>query len=255
MPIYYGNTATGNTYVDAYPLGNVYYGDSKIQGNFTTASISQTNLIFNVDANNTASYPGSGSIWYNTATNGASTNLLFTGSVDYVVGGTNITNYLQFNTASYWSTSNISETVNSRTLCAWVWIDNTISNEWINYGRGTGFVDTGNTKLNTEDNVGKFFTSNFAPILSGSVTTGQWYNLIGVGYKNPNVGEPDQGLFYINGRLVKFENSVTLDPRTNRAVWSSNLFGRISMMSIYKVALDAAGAATYFNNTKELFGY
>jgi hypothetical protein len=254
MPIYQGNALLGNQYVDAYQLQNVYRGANKVQGNLTVLPIPTSSLIFNVDANSTASYPGSGSTWYNTATVNASTNLLFTGSVTYVTGGFANTNYFQFNTASYYSTNNITQSApDDRTMCAWVWADNTVQNNWMNYGGGTGFTDLATSRIVTGDNFGYWFGSNFSRT-SGSITTGQWYNIIGTGRE---VGSGNDVLaLYINGVLVDSLNNATMTTRTNRAVFSDVLlYGRLAMMSIYSVEFDASTAATYFNNTKELFGY
>ena len=252
MPIYLGNTEIGSEFVDAYQLGNLYLGANKVQGGFTTLPIPQSNLIFNVDANSTASYPGSGSIWYNTATGGASTNLLFTGSVSYVTQSVRNTNYFQFNTASYYSTSNITTGVDNRTMCAWVWVDNTSELLWMNYGGGTGFTDLGTSRISTAGNLGFWQGSNFSSI-SGSITTGKWYNIIGTGVENGSGN--DVLAIYINGTLIQSINNATITNRTNRAVFSETVFGRLAMMSIYNIAFDASTAATYFNNTKELFGY
>jgi hypothetical protein len=255
MPIYLGNTEIGSEYVDSYQLGNLYLGANKLQGNLTVLPIPTTNLIFNVDANSTASYPGSGSIWYNTATAGASTNVLFTGSVSYVTQSVGNTNYFQFNTASYYSTSNITSTTTSRTMGGWFWVDNTDTMNWLNYGRGTGFTDLGNSNVWTGGNLGYFNGSNFLPNVSGSITTGRWYNIMGVGIEQ---GSGNDSLYlFINGVLVNQTlNNATLTDRNNRAVYSEgNLFGRAGMMSIYSAALDYPDIASYFNNTKELFGY
>jgi len=256
MPIYQGNALLGNQYVDAYQLQNVYRGANKVQGNLTVLPIPTSSLIFNVDANNAASYPGSGSTWYNTATVNASTNLLFTGSVTYVTGGFANTNYFQFNTASYYSTQNITQSApNNRTMIGWFWVDNTDSQQQMCYGGGTGFTDLGTSRLSTQDNLAYWNGSNFLPNVSGSITTGQWYNVAGTGVIN--VGSDNDILeIYINGVLVNSVNNAFMNTRTNRAVFSDgNLFGRIGMMSIYDAALDSTAIATYFNNTKELFGY
>jgi hypothetical protein len=251
MPIYLGNQEIGKELVDSYELGNVYLGANKIQSGIPSAlPIPQSGLIFNVDANLTSSYPGSGSIWYNTATAGASTNLLFTGSVSYVTQNFGYTNYFQFNTASYWSTSNIEGTVNSRTLCVWVWVDTIGGFDWLAYGQGTGFTDVGISRIGVDTNTAEFAPSNFsAGWVSGSVATGSWYNIIGVG----SVGD-GRASIYINGVLRQTKTEASLITRTNRAVYGGGN-GRVGMMSIYNEAFDATTAATYFNNTKEIFGY
>jgi hypothetical protein len=252
MPIYQGNQKINAEYVDSYQLSNVYTGATKVQGNLTVLPIpSQSALIFNVDANLTSSYPGSGSIWYNTATSGASTNLLFTGSFTYSTGSFGNTKYFQLNTASYWSTDNITSTTTNRTLCAWVWVD-TIGGDWLNYGQGQIGTDTGISRIGVDTNTATFAPSNFAEgWVSSPITTGSWYNIIGVGVE---LGANDIASIYVNGVLRQTTNTATLITRTNRAVYGGGN-GRVGMMSIYNESFNAATAATYFNNTKELFGY
>jgi hypothetical protein len=252
MPIYLGNTEIGSEYVDSYQLGNLYIGNDKVQGGFTYLPIpSQSALVFNVDANLTSSYPGSGSTWYNTATGGISTNLLFTGSVTYVTGSSTSTSYFQFNTASYHSTSNIAETVTNRTQCAWI-NTNDLSSEftWLGYGKGTEFTDFYVSRIKTVGNFAYWQASNFAYYPSSSIAgdEGQWLNIIGV-------TDGTTGYLYVNGVLTDQE-SVSTQSRNNRAVLTDgDITGKVSMLSIYNTAFDASSAATYFNNTKELFGY
>jgi len=258
MPIYLGNTEIGKELVDSYELGSIYLGNNKIQSGIPSAlPIPQSGLIFNVDANLTSSYPGSGSIWYNTATAGASTNLLFTGSVSYVTQNFGYTNYFQFNTASYWSTSNIEGTVNSRTQCAWVWVDNDGGGNYFWYGRGSEFTDVGAPYLLSTDTLASYRGAGGASNLSGSIETGKWYNVIGVGFVNPSVGANDSMSFYINGVLTQTASysGLFISPRTNRAVFAETSTLRLAMLSIYNFSFSDTDAATYFNNTKEIFGY
>jgi hypothetical protein len=251
MPVIGSNQELTTEYLGTQEIGTFYFGGNLIQGVEGPGTIpSQSALIFNVDANDINSYPGSGSTWFNTATNGASTNLLFTGSVDFYQGNFNKTNYFQFDSASYWSTDNITATVNNRTLCAWVWADDTSNNEWLNYGRGTGTADVGNSKLVTDNNIAAFWPSNFAPRPTGSVSSGAWFNLIGVGIEG---GVNDTSLLYINGELSDTVVGENLSTRQNRAVWAPALQGRIALMSIYNIAFNAATAASYFKNTRVLF--
>jgi hypothetical protein len=139
-------------------------------------------------------------------------------------------------------------------MVGWFWVDNTSSMEQMCYGGGTGFTDLGTSRLLAQDNLGYWAGSNFSSI-SSSIPTGQWYNIIGAGREVSNEGNDVMSL-YINGVLVKSINNASLFIRTNRAVFSNgDLFGRIAMMSIYNYEFSAADAATYYNNTKELFGY
>jgi hypothetical protein len=251
MPVIGSNQEIIKEYLGPDEIGTIFLGNTLVQGVEEPGTIPlQSDLIFNVDANDINSYPGSGSTWFNTATNGASTNLLFTGSVSFNTGEFNKTNYFQFDTASYWSTSNIAATVNNRTLCAWIWADDTSNNEWLNYGRGTGATDLGNSRLQTNSNVATFAASNFAPQPTGSVSSGAWFNLIGVGIEG---GINDTASLYINGVLAETVTGEILSQRQNRAVWAPNLQGRIALMSIYDVAFDAATALNYFKNTRVLF--
>ena len=251
MSIYVGTQQIGIEYVDSYQLGNVYLGANPIQAYFPVATPipSQSALIFNVDANSLASYPGSGSIWYNTATNGASTNLLFTGSVTYTPANSGFAPYFLFDTASYWSTSNISSTVTDRTQCVWIYVQNTDDTTWLGYGKGQAGADVSVSKIRTSSNFGIYAPSNFLPHASASISSGQWINLIGI-------TSGTTGSLYINGTLAKTETGITTATRTDRAVISDgNITGRISMLSIYNIALDAATVAAYYNNTKAIFGY
>lgn len=251
MPIYLGNTEIGSEYVDSYQLGNMYLGGTKTQGGLTVLPIPQSNLIFNVNANLTSSYPGSGSVWYNTGTTGAQTDLLFTGSVSFVQGNQYTSSYFQFSTASYYSTGIIVGPVTNRTQCAWI-NTNDLSSDftWFGYGRGSSGTDLGVSRIKTQSDLAYYQTTNFVYYPSSSIAgdEGQWLNLTGV-------IDGTIAYLYINGVLTD-QSNMTPSTRSNRAIFTdTNLTGKIAMMSLYDVAFDASSAATYFNNTKELFGY
>lgn len=209
---------------------------------YNTGSIPTGSLLWNVDANDVSSYPGSGSEWYNTVSNEA--DLLFTGSVTY--SSSSRGKWFAFSTGSYFSTSNISTTVNDRTMCAWVYLNNTSSIDWLNYGRGDGFTDIGTSTIRTTSLTSSYKPSGFAPTPEsiGTGVSGQWICFIGV-------TSGTTASLYVNGTLNSTVTGITTSTRTNRAVFSVNdINGNIGMMTIYSSSLSGNELQNYYNNTK-----
>jgi len=77
MPIYQGNQEIGSEYYGVSPQGRIYQGTQIVQGGY---SIDYGAYAY-YDASNLASYPGSGSTWYDLSGNG--NHLTFTGSVSF----------------------------------------------------------------------------------------------------------------------------------------------------------------------------
>jgi len=242
MPIIGSDTEYTNGYVDSYPLGNVYLGSNQVIGTFPKLPIPTTNLLWNVDANDPASYPGSGSVWYNTVGNYA--NLLFTGSVTY--SGDSNGNYFSLDTGSYYSTSNITASVTNRTYCSWIYSTSNNPPQYFQYG--TDSVSYNYLALNN----GNWFEMKSAglsfikSIQTGSIPQNQWHFIAGTIATNG-----DNALYY-NGDLNNSGN-IGYVVRTDRPILG-DMRGRIGQISMYNAVLSDSDIKTYFNNTRAYYG-
>jgi hypothetical protein len=242
MSIYLGSQQIGTQYVDSYELGNIYLGSNLIQGNYPTGPIPTTNLYWNVDANDPASYPGSGSVWYNTV--GDYANLLFTGSVTY--SGDSNGNYFSFDTGSYHSTSNI--TIGNRTICTWVYSNTTEIFEYLRYGgnvSGRMYIQAGGGATANNFNFASFVFMQPSSLIS----VNQWHFISATSATGPG----GYGTIWYNGDLNNTNNNESATIQTDKAI-RGNIQGRIGQMSIYNSILSAGEIKTYFNNTRGYYG-
>jgi hypothetical protein len=109
MPIYQGNQEIGKDYYGVSPQGRIYQGTQIVQGGY--AIDTQTYAYW--DASNPASYPGSGSTWFDLSGNG--NNLTFTGSVVYTNNAFNFSG-----SYAYRYPGSSMGSGDQLTMCAWI---------------------------------------------------------------------------------------------------------------------------------------
>ena len=214
-------------------------------------------LVLFLDANNTNSYPGSGTSWYDLSGNGNTGTLtngptfsaanggciVFDGVNDYVAGG-NLGTFYSQGTISYWMYSTAVENYRNPFTTNYNGVNVGIRFEQSN-GGGFGVI-IGN-------DAGTFAGVNYVP--SAILTVNSWYNVVLVWNTVTNIATG-----YLNGDL-KFNGSHTYWATTLPAIAIGNGFssdryfkGNISSVGIYNRALTATEVLQNFNETRTKFG-
>jgi hypothetical protein len=216
---------------------------------YTGPNIVTDGLVLSLDAANTKSYPGSGTVWTDLSGNGSNGTLINGPTFSSVNGGSIVfdgsNDYAPIGTTGFpFGTS-------PGTLSAWANV-NTISGlHWIiSYG-------TANTNqsrfLGTINSVYYFGGYNGVDITYNGAIPNVWFNMVGV-YDGTNAS------MYINGVLVvgpsaRSWNTVPGNAQIGRQTNTGEYWsGNIAQASIYNRVLSASEIAQNFNATKGRFG-
>lgn len=206
------------------------------------ASIVTSGLVLNLDAGDTASYPGSGTTWTDLSGSGINGTLINGPTFDSANGGSLVFDGVN----DYVSFTYVQPAYSTTTSFSWnVWVYPTINNngQLILGLRGT---DLDFTKLTTNN-------FEYLPIaLGGQMPLNVWQNVCVV--KNQT-----SFLYYRNSALISSTTSTATkaskpffvggDPSGNEYSTS-----RIAQVSIYNRALTAAEVTQNFNALKSRFG-
>jgi hypothetical protein len=211
-------------------------------------------LLLMLDANETSSYPGSGTIWYDIA--GSSQDMTLVNSPTFVSG---TVSYFDFNGTTQFATgTGVTVPTTAYTKSVWVWVDAFGENNIV-----SGFNDIGGhflfmgsvsfTKLFVgHHNQGVAFTSYGS---SASISLNTWYNI------TVTFNTIDGMKIYINGQLDSSHNmkiTHTGSGSTNLASYSNSggnqLNGRISKVYTYGRALTESEVEQNFFYDREKFG-
>ncbi|MBU6240055.1 MAG: cadherin domain-containing protein, partial [Planctomycetes bacterium] len=165
-------------------------------GNYSTSGIVTNGLLLRLDASNTASYPGTGTIWTDLSGNGNHAtlvngvgydpsnggSLVFDGINDYATTGkTIVPNSTSSYTVSAWYNRDRNNVGYEELLSQWTYAT------WLN-GENPFFFGFNSSNVR--------FTSNWHSFpVSGAGTTGQWMQMVGV-------YTPTNASLYLNGNLV-----------------------------------------------------
>jgi hypothetical protein len=222
--------------------------------------ISTDGLVLCLDAANTKSYPGSGTVWSDlsrggnngTLTNGPTFNsanggsVVFDGVNDYVISNTpSVLNLSQPTTLNIWFYFNSFSPENPRLIeCR----DSSNSIQLIR--------DASTNKIATKN-------SNFESGLNGiawvTITTGVWYNISVVWVPSSTTttlylnGVSQSGSAFSNIAAGNQNNKIVLGVRSDfqSTTWMN---GRISNLQMYNRALSATEILQNYNATKSRFG-
>jgi hypothetical protein len=207
-----------------------------------------TSLKMYLNASDTASYPGTGTTWFDLTSNGNNGTISnttwnpggyfdFNGSLSKVDLGTSFAN-----------------NVSQATYSAWVNFDNLNTQNFIIFpdsgttGHGFGFFDFGNGNIYFQsDNT---TNSNRGSISnSGLYTAGSWVHMAQV-YDGNATGNANRLKAYVNGSLLNLSFSGTIPSTTKATTYNTlvgtriqggfSLDGQISKVRIYDTALTQA---------------
>ena len=272
MPIYQGNTEIGSEYVDSYQLGRIYQGTQIVQGGY---SIDRGAYAY-YDASIPASYPGSGSTWFDLS--GNNNNLTFTGSVTYA------DNALAFS-ASYATKESASLfTGDILTVCGWVNYTSTQGggspNSWLSFDKGNDSLPAyvfGRQQL-TSTTSRAMIDTNQGTLVNNSNTDvlGDWYfySFVTSG-SNPSyptytiLSGSEMPQYYEQGFITTRESDTwgggafsmpRTRPNINIAGWPAagagyNFTGKVGIVAIYDKVLSSSSILDFYEATKGRYGY
>jgi hypothetical protein len=214
-------------------------------------------LVLCLDAANTKSYPGSGTVWTDlsksrnngTLTNGPTFNSSNIGSI--VFDGTD----------DFVSSANITAT-SQISVEAWVYANSVGSYNGIVTQYSTGNPSTSSWILETLGSNAYFFIANGSNLYSGliSFSTGMWTHLVGV-YNGNLITIYKNG---VAGTSTSITTSINVSTRKVNigALYSSSGIeggdgrwnGRIASVKIYSKGLTSQEVLQNYNTTKSRFG-
>lgn len=222
-------------------------------GTYQTRGIVNTGLSMWLDANNPASYPGSGATWFDLAGSGADQTLV--GAPTYVAGSPS---YFLFDGVSQYSTGSMPNVCPPNTYSKMVWfqINLGFDNNLVSSATGGHFMFFASTPTLWAGN------ANEPPYAGGgafgSATTfnpATWYCATVV-FSDPQIS------LYVNGVLNQFDPTYSAsghggDGSVNLACFAPGgnlLDGKIAEVYCYGNALTAAQVLQNFNATRGRYG-
>ena len=231
--------------------------ESYTNSGWTGQAIVTSSLVVHLDAGNTSSYSGSGSVWTDISGNSNSTTL--NGGYSY---GSSPRGYIQFGNSAYTYSTNVSNfnlpASNAITVEAWVYWNTFSTGDFQFYWSNSG--PTGADYRCGISNGGGLYWNIGNRVDKSSATTpgstGVWMQLVWVTsgsttnvYKNGSViisNFADSGILRgINGWYLGCgESGISSYPFT----------GRISIFRQYSIALSASQVLQNYNANKTAFG-
>lgn len=226
------------------------------KNSYPFGSIVRSGLVLNLDATNLASYPGTGTTWYDTSGNGYNgtltngayndmvrgrSSIIFDGVNDYVLGSS------QFNyTASTWN----------------CWFNPASLTAAGGYARRMMHKsdNSGNNELNLLQSNGNLYWYGYGAssylwnISSSGISVNNWYNVTGT-------HDSTNAYLYLNGRLVASASQSgsivsTVPLYIGRVGFTAvaQYSGSISIAQIYNRSLTAQEVQQNYNALKSRFG-
>lgn len=210
-----------------------------------------------LNASDTASYPGTGTTWFDLTSNGnngAISNASWNSGGYFDFNGTN--SKVDLGTS-------FANNASQATYAAWVNFDNLNTQNFIIFpdsgttGHGFGFFDYGNGNIYFQSDNGT--NSNRGVVSnSGLYTTGSWVHIAQV-YDGSATGNASRLKAYINGNQVTLTFSGTIPSTTGTTSYNTlvgtrvlnnySLDGKISKVHIYDTALTQAEITALYDET------
>ena len=226
------------------------------------------NLILNLDAGNLASYPGSGTSWFDLSGNGNNSSLV--GSPTYTFNDSASFITFDANTKSGTLSTSILNNYSSGTIECSVFITNLTSsfilarqrngfNSYSVFSIGS-YADGGGALVTGTSGIVYYHNKNAQTVLSSSTAllANTWYRL-SITFTTSSV------ILYINGvqnATVAGDYSVPNDASTDPRIgaWIKDganypMNGRLAQFQVYNRALSAAEILQNYNATKSRYGY
>ena len=221
---------------------------------YTGSLVVTTGLVLNLDANNSASYPGTGTTWYDISGNSNNVDMQNSGSITWVDGGIG---YFTTGSNGWFSKTNGTNMPTGSSLYTFsAWIK--LGTSWNAQGiMSVGPFGSGNQANalrtgSTNQFINYWWGNDF--VVSGSLSpTNNWFNIVA----RDNGTERS---IWINGVSIgtgprNSHNVTTSDIQVAKTTASEYLQGNIAQVLIYNVDLSDSEILANFNATKSRFGY
>jgi len=273
MPIYLGNTEIGKEYYGVSPQGRIYQGTQIVQGSYFI----DEEFYAYYDASNPASYPGSGSTWFDLS--GNNNNLTLSGS-----GITYNTNSFSFNsTGRFINTSGSSMGTGSQlTVCGWVkspGYSNFNPRSWFSFETGSDYWYFG-----IQDRVGSEYPRQFYQVRTSlgqqiidtdnninPIDDNEWYFYAFVisgstaAFAGPGSGStgPEMPQVYANGKLIyrqgdSYAGGTLVLPSNPQLILGGDLnstpteqwTGSIGEVAVYTKTLSSLSILNFYEATR-----
>lgn len=216
-----------------------------------------TNLIINVDANSSTSYPGSGATWFDLTANGYNATLI--NGPTYTSGTPSSINFDGVNDYATFTTATIGSNTSNYSFGGWI-KPTTGATEQIYITRGGG---TFSLMLNkkTTNILRCAVVAAGVEVSADSPTTfthNVWTHIYGVWTNATSVK------LYINGALVRTTTTTRSGLRNSTEGWglgrystSPTLYwnGSMGNANVYNVALTDAQILNNYNTQKSMYGF
>lgn len=224
-----------------------------------TTFLSTNDLILNLRAANTDSYPGTGLYWYDLTSYG-NNGIFYNGAA--ITGTGNSKAFIFDGTDTYFGIGrNITQNTTSVSMSAWIKTSNNlIAGQMIFYNgsearlNGYGFainkdgVNTGNIYVRYGDS--QWYNTGIA------ISSGVWH------YVTVNILSDRRNQVFVNGAIGYTGTAARINTPTNYTeVGRSDFpvaryfYGHIAQVHVYKKALSTSEVEGNFNSTKTPYGY
>jgi hypothetical protein len=246
----------------------IKYTNTLLNENYVTASEASSGLTLNgywnsytapsnlrlyLDASNSSSYPGTGTVWYDLTNNGNDVTMVNSGSINWVNTGAK---YFSTGSNGWFSNpsgSNLPTGNSDYTFIIWV----QLGSVW----GGNGLMSVGPFGNNNQANAVRagstnqllnYWWGNDLVVTSSVSPTNDWFNVVA------KFDGTTRSIF-VNGVLVGSDTPSGHDVTTNalqiaKTAGNEYLNGNVAEVLIYDTALSNSDIVQYFNNTKSRFG-
>lgn len=232
--------------------GGLLLTNNSNSGNFGLSvlnSLVTDNLTLQLDASDSASYPGSGTTWFDLA--GTQQNITLVNSPTYTLTAPS---YFTFNGSTQRGTgTGVVLSSTSYTKSVWFYLNSYVDNNLVSSETGGHYMFFGGgNKLYCGNTNWAGFPYNFPSTATFSLST--WYNA------TVTFNTTDGTKLYINGVLdstyTTIKTAFTGNGSTNIACYGAGnlLNGRISKVYCYNISLTAAQVLQNYNFDKAKFG-
>jgi len=206
-------------------------------------------LVLNLDAGNSASYPGSGTTWYDLSGNGNNGTLIGTPSYTASPGYFDITS-----DNTYARLSSYSHGTNDFTYSMWVKFDAFDSLDTL-FENGS-YVDSLLFRVQNTTSIRVYTEGSLRGTFTWSPSTDNWYNVVYTRSGSTNtlyVNGTQSGSTFTNQTNISISNSYTFLMRSQH---TSNQFinGQLAQYAMYSKALTASEVTQNFDALKGRYG-
>ena len=218
-------------------------------------SVISTSLQLYLDASKTASYSGSGNVWYDLSGNGNDVTMQNSGSISWTGGSIS---YFSTGSNGWFSRSNASNVPignSPYTLSAWVQLGSTWNaNGMVSIGTFGVGNQSNALRAGTTNQIINYWWSNDLSVTSSVSPTTSWFNVVAK-------FDGTTRSIWVNGTSVGSDtpapghNVTSSDVQVAKTAANEYLQGNIGQVLIYDRSLSTGEIVANFDGTKSNYGY